>query len=92
MSDRHRHTADSLSRPREPICAPPPPRRVALPPLRSRPVKAVTLRASALLVQGGQGRDDHDVHGYAGAWIVCGAGLGFIALIVALGHLTRWFA
>lgn len=92
MSDRHRHTADSLPRPREPICAPPSPRRVTLPPLRSRPVKAVTLRASAPLVSPGtQGRTVEDARMSAEALILCVLGAGFVGLIILLGHLGEAF-
>lgn len=81
------------SRPREPICAPPPPRRVALPPLKSRPGKAETLRASAPLVNPGtQGRTVEDARMSAEALILCVLGAGLVGLIVLLGHVARWFA
>ena len=93
MSDRHRHTADSLSRPREPICAPPSPRRVTLPPLRSRPVKTAAPRALAPLVSpGAQGRTVEDARMSAEALILCVLGAGLVGLIVLLGHIARWFA
>lgn len=83
---------DSLSRPREPICAPPPPRRVTLPPLRSRPVRAATLQARPLVSPGTQGRTVEDARMSAEALILCVLGAGLVGLVVVLGHVARWFA
>ena len=59
---------------------------------RPAPRRQTTRTARPPVVMGGQGQTAHDVAWSAEVVLVAVMTMGFLGLVVALGHLTGWLA